>query len=754
MRNTIGGQQATNNNTNITCHRRDDKSTGDTSRPLQQSSLARLGRSTGEPPQLGRTQAEPPPPEDKGSSIEAAPNPAARPPTPTSVGQQATTHNRSPQTGEAQHPVNPTRGQCHTAIQAGAPPTQAAHRAPHSAPLEQDWPDFMARVGYPHITPQSHKGTDLYNITDDYDCIIQQRSQSAPQGITRSPHVFRSWPYPAQVLHTDQAQAYERAISAELNNDPSMRPVITTSLKLDRWHAHATGHTDDGWILDAIKHGFPIQYSGPPRFEPPLLYNHSSATAHQKTIRDYIRKETAEGALHGPYDQPPFTPWMAFSPLMTREKPDSKERRVIVDLSYPDGGINAHIPPHIFNGRPAVHNLPSVETAVKEINKLCPGEITMAVIDLSRAYRQFPVPPTDWPLLGVQFEGKYFYDGRLPFGSRLSAFAMQSAAQFVVRALGAANIVAHMYLDDIIIIAGAKDVARRNYQNALSLLADLGLQVAPHKLQPPAHAVTWLGVHIDMHNNQLSIPAAKLEEIHKCLATAAKQTKISVRHLQSILGYINHLAKVVRAARVFISRLLAALRSASGDVILITPPVKADLGWFLRYLRCHNAREVIPHNRVVLRIWADSSLRGAGATDSKACYAHTYSKQTASRHHITQLEAINVLAAVRTFVNHTHKAGIVHIYGDNMASISAYSSGRARDTVLAACSRAMWFHAAETQTKLEFHHLPGEAMVLPDALSRASFDPAMQQKAKQIMATRKLSEVTVTREKFGYAAFL
>ena len=543
-------------------------------------------------------------------------------------------------------------------------------------------------------------------------------------------------------------------MTAYTSGDETLRPVIHTQLNIAQWEARATGHEQDELILDAIKHGFPVQYSGPPCYDPPLIYNHSSATAHAQTIRDYIRKETDEGALHGPFTAPPFTPWMVFSPMMTRQKPDSRERRVIVDLSYPRGGINQYIAPHLFNGKPATHNLPSVESAVQEINRLCPGDIAMAVIDLSRAYRQFPVPPTDWPLLGVQFEGQYFYDGRLPFGARLSAFAMQSVAQFIVRALAAMDVVAFMYLDDIIIIAGAMDITKRHYEKTLALLSELGLQVAPRKLQPPSQAVTWLGVHIDMACNQLSIPDKKLQEIQKCLATAARLPKISVRHLQSILGYINHLAKVVRAARVFIARLLAALRSATGDVIIITPPVKADLAWFIRYLGANNAREVIPHNRTVLSIWADSSLQGAGATDGSRYYAHVYPRAMAATHHITQLEAINVLAAVRSFVNQSHKAGIVHIYGDNMASMSAYSSGRARDTVLAACSRAMWFHAAETHTKLEFSHLPGEAMVLPDALSRASFDPALATRANTIISARSLSEVRPTRDRFSYSAFL
>ena len=436
---------------------------------------------------------------------------------------------------------------------------------------------------------------------------------------------------------------------------------------------------------------------------------------------------------------------------MTREKPDSADRRVIVDLSYPDGGINKYIEQHTYDGCTVHHNLPTVDQVVLHIAKSCPGDVQLAVVDLSRAYRQFPIPPTDWPLLGIYFDGMYYWDGRIPFGARMSSFAMQSVAQFLTRAFRAKNISTFMYLDDIILVAGSRQQAVRQYEDILSLLTTLGLKVAHKKLQPPARAVTWLGIHIDLDSNQISIPKEKLHLIKRCLAAAARQQRITKRHLQSLLGYINHLAK---AARIFIGRMLAALRAAQSDVVIVTPPVRADLAWFARYLDKENARSIIPHDRTVIRIWADSSLQAGGATDAKRYYSFIYPRATADTHHITQLEAINVLGAVRLFVNDDHAGGKVEIYCDNMASISAYSSGRARDRVLAACTRAMWFKAASTQTSLIFSHIPGEGMVLPDALSRAHTDSGKRICAQTIIRDMGLVPMKPTKAHFSYKDFL
>jgi len=46
----------------------------------------------------------------------------------------------------------------------------------------------------------------------------------------------------------------------------------------------------------------------------------------------------------------------------------------------------------------------------------------MSKIDVKHAFRLCPVHPSDWPLLGYKWLGKYLFDIRLPFRSRSSPF--------------------------------------------------------------------------------------------------------------------------------------------------------------------------------------------------------------------------------------------------------------------------------------------------------------------------------------------
>ena len=600
-------------------------------------------------------------------------------------------------------------------------------------------------------TTQDH----ALHIADDAEDVIEEifGAPAPPLGPSSRPSVSR-WPFPASGMEPGAAALYDAARSAALEGRPAPRLDHTTTLVTQVWDREATNHPADEIILQGIRRGFSIQYNGPPIMTPPATYNHQSAVNYPDHIDAYVTRETAESALSGPYQLPPFTPWFVASPMMSREKPNGDGRRVIVDLSFPDGGINQYIAPHTYDGRDAIHSLPTVTSAVATIASTPPGDIHMTVVDLSRAYRQFPVTPLDWPLLGIYWRDAWSFDRRLPFGCRMSSFIMQSVADFIVRALASRRITAHMYLDDIIVISPTRHVADRQYRILLDLLQEMGLAVATHKLQPPSPAVTWLGIYIDMDANQLSIPTAKLGQIRDCMAAAAGKRYIKKKYLQRLIGLANHLSKVVRAARTFICRLLAALRAAKTGIIRVTREMRADLAWYVKYLSSCNGKAILPVERVVMRIWADACLKGAGASDGCRYYEHVFTNDFSSAHHIAQLEGLNCLAAVRAFVTHDCAGGTIEVMCDNRPSVDAFTSGRARDEVLAACARALWFHAAATDVDIRFTHVPGEGMALPDALSRAAVDAAGRARADRLITKLSLRRVRIKGADFNYKSFL
>ena len=89
-----------------------------------------------------------------------------------------------------------------------------------------------------------------------------------------------------------------------------------------------------------------------------------------RDIEGYIEKELQKGTLVGPFDENPFGEAARFSPMNTRAKRDSQERRIILDLSHPKGkSVNSGINKDVYRGEPVSLRLPGVDALVDIILK-------------------------------------------------------------------------------------------------------------------------------------------------------------------------------------------------------------------------------------------------------------------------------------------------------------------------------------------------------------------------------------------------
>lgn len=189
-----------------------------------------------------------------------------------------------------------------------------------------------------------------------------------------------------------------------------------------------------------------MQYDGPPLHDE-FQKNHPSAINYDAHVEDYLANVLAFGAIIGPFSEPPFQPWCNVAPLMTREKANGIDRRIIVDLSFPPGhGPNAFITKNVVFGRELNHVLPTVQDAINIIISL-DFNVLLGSIDITRAYCNFILDPLDWPLTCVNHNGKYYVDRATPFGSHISSVYMQRMALFIQRALLAKGILTVLYLD-------------------------------------------------------------------------------------------------------------------------------------------------------------------------------------------------------------------------------------------------------------------------------------------------------------------
>ena len=174
------------------------------------------------------------------------------------------------------------------------------------------------------------------------------------------------------------------------------------------------------------------------------------------------------GALAGPFSQTPVS-WFHNSPLMTQIKKDSEWRRVIVDLSWPEGGsVNDGLGSGWYVDGPATVTLPTVEYMEGRLLELGRGTYLYKT-DLARAYRQLRVDPVDWPLLGFSHNGRFYMDLCPPFGLRTSALFMQRTSEVISFIHQKAGFRSRPYLDDF---GGAEKTSSRA-AGALHTLQDI-----------------------------------------------------------------------------------------------------------------------------------------------------------------------------------------------------------------------------------------------------------------------------------------
>lgn len=509
----------------------------------------------------------------------------------------------------------------------------------------------------------------------------------------------------------------------------------------------------DTWLIDMLKYGFPLQYIGRGLTHVPPE-NHSSAKKFPKQVQAYIDKELREGALAGPFAHSPFESWDYTNPIMTRPKADGN-RRIIVDLSHPKGaGVNSAVIKGMVFGNHIHHVLPTVQQAIA-IARSFGFELSAGVIDIERAYRNFRSDPLDWPLLMIQAEGHYFVDLALPFGARLSSLYVQQLAEFIVRVLAARGITALVYLDDVYLLFPAESNSQSQFAEAMYIIRTLGLPINYGKLIPPSTRLVWLGVQFDFIERTVSIPQYKVDELTTVIRQFSCCQHITYQQTQSIIGRIAHIARVIPPARVFMARILAQLRDSDGSMVYINHGVLSDFRWFLSYFARHNATSMMGTGHIRLVIQADSSLEAGGAfTDDGRCYIYEYSPNLRRTNNICQLEALNYLLAVRTFVDSSCKGASVELIGDNMGAISALNSGRGTDAVLCAIARALWFHSAKTGATVKFTHKPGEEIPGADILSRACLSREHRLRAQTFIADNCLIEARIYPAYLNYNKYL
>ena len=481
----------------------------------------------------------------------------------------------------------------------------------------------------------SHKDVLPYAILEDISDVLGQAPKQVhkvnslldltvriPDGV----FVDKVLPAPNHALKMNEIYTPEYFISLHnitaapgIRADGSSYPAYTPNhlgarvqmphvkLKLDRWRYHLVGY-ECAELVQFIEYGFPLGLSSLPDLECSRR-NHGSAYMWYDHVDKFICTEIQEGGLSGPFQKVPW--WNAIiSPLMTAHK-KVMSRRTVFDATFGERSLNNNTPGDHYMGLPCKYTFPKIQD-YKEMILTCGPGCLMWKRDLSRFFLQLPLDPAEYHRVGVIWRGLFFFFLGLAFGLRHSGLQGQKvtdAVSWILRGLGTDvgdgqpyNVC--NYSDDLGGVEKTLDRALSAYHKLNWLLSDLGLEESVKKAEPPTTCITYLGVQFDSVKMTMSVPPEKVTEIKAEIGLWVRKTAITRRDLQSLLGKLFWVAKVVMHARPFMGRLLAQLRTMTNlkdsKKIKLHDESKKDILWWHRYLDTFNGISMIVNEEPIL----------------------------------------------------------------------------------------------------------------------------------------------------------
>ena len=351
----------------------------------------------------------------------------------------------------------------------------------------------------------------------------------------------------------------------------------------------------------------------------------------------------------GPYRNIPFSGPVGISPLSTRPKKGSTERRVILDLSFPIGGsVNDGIGKDNYLGMEAKLIFPKTDDFARRIFTLGKG-CCMFKIDLSRYFRQIPMDPGDYALIGYVIDGEIYFDKVLPMGMRSAPYIAQritNAIAFIHRQMGMFLL---NYVDDFV---GA-EIKKQIWEayNALTRLLDtLNVETSKDKIVPPTTRLEFLGITFDSEKMTMEISMEKIKETKDEIGKWLTKSAARRREAESLIGKLQFIAKCVRSGRIFLARLIHWIRGMDRRYLYTIPrEARKDIAWWGRFIQEYNGVSLLwlikePSTDMVVQ--TDACLRGYGGICGQEYFRGRFPRQDQNRN-IATLEIWAVMVALK-----------------------------------------------------------------------------------------------------------
>ena len=405
---------------------------------------------------------------------------------------------------------------------------------------------------------------------------------------------------------------------------------------------------------------------------------------------------------------------------------------MVHNLSYPFKGDSVN--ESIEYGELKLSGFGHAARAVREYGAGC----YLVKLDVEAAYKQVPVRPDDWFLLGFKWLGQYYYERVLPFGLKSSCrlWELYAAAlrHFFAESmvLPFARIVIH-YVDDFLFVVQCESDAVLLRDGALRLCKELGIPMSAGKTEGPTTQLTFLGIELDTVAMQARLSdARKLDLTQLCTEWEGKKSAC-IKELQSLTGILHFACQVVRPGKFYLRRIIdhtsfveTKVRSPNEQYPL-TGAVRADIQWWIAFLPSWSGESLLYEQEwssaEVIELWTDACNTGYGGYYAGAWFAGAWSPSVlADAHRQTRismpyLELYALVQAAVTFGAHWAGKKIT-FRCDCLPVVHAITKCSSRRPEMMHLLRLLARVACTMQFDFRCVHIPGVENSVADILSR------------------------------------
>ena len=436
-----------------------------------------------------------------------------------------------------------------------------------------------------------------------------------------------------------------------------------------------------------------------------------------------IDKELSLDRVAGPFINPPFDNFRS-SPIGIVPKKQQNEWRLIHHLSYPDDlSVNDGIP----NEHRSVCYA-SVQDAIFNIKRVGQG-CYLAKSDIKSAFRLVPVHPSQYHLLGFKWDGLYYHDKCLAMGGASSCQifeAFSTSIEWILENKLKTNKVHHI-LDDFLFVNKSHNSCLFDLQRFESLCENLGVPINKDKTEGPATTLTFAGIELDTIEMVARLPPEKIEKGLSLIQVVCKKKKMTLRQLQSIIGFLNFACSVILPGRPFLRSLIDLTRGVSLPHwhIRINSQVRADLALWESFFREYNGVSFFINDfwetNLTLGLHTDaSSVLGFGAVFGSHWFHGTWNESWL-RQNIAVLELYPIVIALEIWAQE-FKAKRIHFVCDNKAVVDVLNAKTSQHKMIMVLLRRLTLTCLKYNILYRAVHIQGKQNVLPDLLSRQQVD--------------------------------